>query len=80
MVVFVGETHDFIFDAGAVARTDARNVPPVHRRPMQIRANDGVGAFVGGGLPTREQGAWRVKRVVQIRERRARLRRDFLEL
>ena len=47
----VGEAHDLVFDAGAVARARGVDLAVVHRRPVQVVADQRVAGFVGVGDP-----------------------------
>ena len=46
MPFFLGEFDDFVFDRGAIARTDTLDLAGVHRRAMQISA-DNLARLVG---------------------------------
>ena len=45
----VREAGDLVFDRRAIARSDAADLAGIHRRAMQIGANDGVGGQGGAG-------------------------------
>ena len=45
----LGEAHDLVLDRRAVARTDAFDLAGVHRRPMEVGADDLVGGRRGLG-------------------------------
>ncbi|MCY1176948.1 hypothetical protein D9M73_172360 [compost metagenome] len=51
MAVLVGEAMDLVLDRRAVTRADAFDHTGVHRRTVEIRGDDLVGARVGVGDP-----------------------------
>ena len=53
MAFFVGKTVDFVFHAGAVARTHALNVAGEHGAAVKAAANNLVRAGIGVGDPAR---------------------------
>ena len=69
MPIFVREPHDFIFDRRAIARAARLDLPGIHRRTMQIRADQLVDRVVGESDPARE-----LRLIEVIREKRKRLR------
>ena len=46
-LVLVGEAHDLVFDAGAIARAAALDLAGVHRGAVQVGADDLVDSLVG---------------------------------
>ena len=66
--VFVGESDDFVFDAGAVAGADAFDAAAVHGGFAEVGADEVVGALVGAGLPAGEEVVERLDRVVEEAE------------
>ena len=51
MLVTLGESHDFVFDRGAVAWPAGFDLAAVHRGPMQVLANQLVDGLVGVADP-----------------------------
>ena len=52
----VGKAHHLVLDGGAVAGADALDAAGIERRPVQVGADDGVGALVGVGEPAGYHG------------------------
>ncbi len=69
MPILVGEPHDLVFDRWTIARPTRLNLPGVHRRAMQIGADQFVDCFVCIGDPARN-----LRRRERIGEERKRLR------
>ncbi len=46
MALLFRKADDFIFNAGAIARANALNLPTVHGRPVDVFLNDALGFFV----------------------------------
>jgi len=51
VLILVGKAMDLVFDRRAVTRANAFDDPGVHRRAIQVLADDVVGALVGMGNP-----------------------------
>ena len=49
MPILVGEAHNLVLDGGAVARPSAVDLAGVHRRPVQVGADEIVDGLVGVG-------------------------------
>src|SRR5205823_1909840 len=53
MLFFFGKAHDFVFNRGTIARAGAFDFSGIHRRFIEIVANDLVSSAVRVGNPTR---------------------------
>src|SRR5690606_11087047 len=52
VLILVGKAMDLVFDRWAIARTDPLDDAGVHRRAIQVVADDLVGPLIGVGDPT----------------------------
>jgi len=49
MAILIGEAHDLVLDGRAVARPTTLDLAGVHRRPMQVGADEFVNRLIGIG-------------------------------
>ena len=54
MALLVGKAHDLVFYGWAIARAGRLDLPRIHRRTMEIRANQFVGRGAGIGQVTKD--------------------------